>query len=71
MRMELSICCTTITGHYASTLLTTGKQNIYQAGLSITWTPLHLVFFSLFWGHVFFAFHNLGTFRSGELLKLV
>jgi hypothetical protein len=31
-----------------------------------------LYFFSLFWGHVFFAFqHNLGTFCRGELLKLV
>jgi hypothetical protein len=31
-----------------------------------------LYFFSLFWGHVFFALqHNLGTFRRGELLKLV
>jgi hypothetical protein len=29
-----------------------------------------LYFFSLFWGHVFFAFqHNLGTFCCGELLK--
>jgi hypothetical protein len=33
---------------------------------------VHLVFFSLFWGHVFSAFqHNLGTFCHGELLKLV
>jgi hypothetical protein len=32
-----------------------------------TFTP-----FSLFWGHVFFAFqHNFGTFCRGELLKLV
>jgi hypothetical protein len=30
-----------------------------------------LYFFSLFWGHVFFAFHNLGTFCRSELLKLV
>jgi hypothetical protein len=31
-----------------------------------------LYFFSLFWGHVFFAFqHNLGTFCRGKLLKLV
>jgi hypothetical protein len=31
-------------------------------GLSIAWTPLHPVFFTLFWGHVFFTFqHNLGT----------
>jgi hypothetical protein len=30
-----------------------------------------LYFFSLFWGHVFFAFHILGTFCRGELLKLV
>jgi hypothetical protein len=43
-----------------------------NVGLSIAWTPLHPVFFSLFWGHVFFAFqHNLGTFCRGELLKLV
>jgi hypothetical protein len=41
-------------------------------GLSIAWIPLHPVFFSLFWGNVFFAFqHNLGTFCRGELLKLV
>jgi hypothetical protein len=41
---------------------------IFNTGLSITWTPLHLVF----WGNVFFAFqHNLGTFCRGELLKLV
>jgi hypothetical protein len=33
--------------------------------------PYTLYFFSLFWGHVFFAFHNLGTFCCGELLKLV
>jgi hypothetical protein len=30
-----------------------------------------LYFVSLFWGHVFFAFHNLGTFCRGKLLKLV
>jgi hypothetical protein len=31
-----------------------------------------LYFFSLFWGHGFFAFqHNLGTFCRSELLKLV
>jgi hypothetical protein len=30
-----------------------------------------LYLFSLFWEHVFFAFHNLGTFCRGELLKLV
>jgi hypothetical protein len=31
-----------------------------------------MYFFSLFWGHVFFAFqHNLGTYCCGELLKLV
>jgi hypothetical protein len=31
-----------------------------------------LYFFSLFWGHVFFAFqHNLATFCRGKLLKLV
>jgi hypothetical protein len=47
------------------------ERKTHIPGISITWTPLHLVFFSLFWGHVFFAFHNLGTFCRGELLKLV
>jgi hypothetical protein len=47
------------------------KSRFSSFGLSIAWRPSHLVFFSLFWGHVFFAFqHNLGTFCRGELLKL-
>jgi hypothetical protein len=51
--------------------LTSGELLRSRQAFQITWTPLHLVFYRLFWGHVFFAFHNLGTFCRGELLKLV
>jgi hypothetical protein len=51
-----------------------GKSNAAGLGRPFnymdTFTPLY--FFSLFWGHVFFAFqHNLGTFCCGQLLKLI
>jgi hypothetical protein len=47
------------------------EGNWQISGLSIAWIPLHTVFFSLFRGHVFFAFqHNLGTFCRSELLEV-
>jgi hypothetical protein len=61
---------------FGFTIRTVSKSYTLQLDVNIQAFQLHahlytLYFFSLFWGHVFFAFHNLGTFCHGELLKLV